>query len=196
MNTPIQAKELERIVRILATIAAFPDRRTNVLQRLRLDEATVARDERAFGEAFAQLSLKERAALTALHREHSATLARDGTRVEDLGPEPEPETRRDTRRPARGPMPNVETQVVESVRPHVPTLPFAGQTTPERLAVIRAAHPLDEQTAGEGDDTAVAPRPEFSSATPWDDATGEKDAAVDAETTVRAKPPADWLVKK
>jgi hypothetical protein len=189
MNLSDKTKDLKRIVKILATVEAFPGRRAEVLARLRVDEAAFLRDEQAFGVAFASLSPKERAQLTDLHRIQTAAVKREGASIHDLS-ELEPETRRETPREMRpAKMPIVMTEAIDSVRVDTPVVPFAGQTTPERLAVIRAAHPEDETTAGGDDDTLLTPRPELRPATPWDSAPTGAAEGADTEATVRAKRP-------
>lgn len=189
MSQSDKTQDLMRIVKLLATVEAFPGRRAEVLARLRVDEASFARDEQAFGLAFASLSPKERAQLTDLHRVQTTALKREGASIEDLG-EPEPETRRETPREMRSPkMPVVMTEAIDSVRVDTPVVPFAGQTTPDRLAVIRAAHPDDETTAGGDDDTLLTARPALDPATPWEGAPSGAADAPDTEGTARARRP-------
>lgn len=189
MSQSEEMQGLMRIVKLLATVEAFPGRRKEVLARLRVDEAVFVRDEQAFGLAFASLSPRERAQLTEIHRVQTAALKREGASIEDLG-EPEPETRRETPREVRAPkMPVVMTEAIDSVRVDTPVVPFAGQTTPERLAVIRAAHPDDEPTAGGDDDTLLTARPALDPATPWEGPPDGAAEAPDAEATVRTQRP-------
>lgn len=185
---------LKRLVKLMATVDAYPGSRSEVLARLRVDEPTFLRDSEAFGGAFAGLDTHERAELTQLHRLQTAAMKREGARIEDLGPLPVDEIFA-SRNPPRPFVPAVVTEPMDPVRPESPALPFAGETTPERLAVIRASRPIDEPTGSEFGETALAPRPQVQPPTPWmgtdsgDAAAAGAGTAQPEDETIRARRP-------